>query len=284
MKKVNIILPVFLLLLAIGFTIPLRAQEAAAKRKVEKDMEKKYADPQRKKGKEELKKITYENDKRFKDPTNKVQATLVFEDQQMDKKGKPKKLIRQRIVFGKTGECIVMNEGEKDEMRIIYNYADKANYMVSVKDKTAMKMPLINMEKMIEKGAQKETEKRKDVPSRGEWKSTGEKETINGFNCSKFIYTYNDNPRFSTMEAWMSTDVKLNLGDNYMLGARLSAYKFPANQQYKDMSGGFMVRSIMYDKKGNAVSQRDLTEFSKTADEKYFDLTGFQVKDLMDAL
>lgn len=103
------------------------AQHSAVKRQIEKDMQKKYADSQRIKGKTELKKITYENDKRYKDPVNKVQATIAFEDKQFDKKGSVKKTMLQKMIFGKNGECMVMNEGDKNETWMIYNYADKAN-------------------------------------------------------------------------------------------------------------------------------------------------------------
>lgn len=258
-------------------------QPSSVKRGIERSMEKKYADPQRKKGKEEIGKVTYENDKRYKDPNNKVQATMAFEDKYFNKKGAVKSTTRSKIVFGKTGECMVMQEGEKDEMWMIFNYADKANYMVSVRDKTAMKMPLISMKKMIEKGAQKEAE-RMNNGEKASWQATEEREKINGYNCRKFIYTYPGNPHFSTMDAWVSTEVRLNLGDNYMLGARLNTYKFPDNTDYKDMVNGFIVRSILYDKKGNPENQRDLTEFKQSAEEQYFDLSAFKINDILSGL
>ncbi len=258
-------------------------QPSSVKRGIERSIEKKYADPQRKKGKEEIAKVTYENDKRYQDPNNKVQATIAFEDKDFNKKGEVKSTMLSKIIFGKTGECMVMREGEKDEMWMIFNYADKANYMVNVRDKTAMKMPLINMKKMIEKGAQKEAE-RMDNGEKASWQATEEREKINGYNCRKFIYTYPDNPRFSTMDAWVSTEVRLDLGDNYMLGARLNTYKFPQNTEYKDMINGFMVRSILYNKKGKPENQRDLLEFKRSADEKYFDLSAFKINDILSGL
>lgn len=259
------------------------AQRATVKRQIKKDMEHKYADSQRVKGKTELEKITYENDKRYKDPTNKVQATIAFEDKELDKKGSVKKTMVQKIVFGKTGECIVMNEGDKNETWMIYNYADKANYMVSVKQKTAMKMPLINMQKMAEAAAKNEAEKTVSSNT-SSWKATGEKQHINGYNCTKYIYTYADNKRYATMDVWLSTELSLNLGDNYMFGARLNAYKFPSNGQQSEMKGGVMVRTVLYDKKGNPISQRDLKEFKKSADEQYFDMSKFKVTDVMGLL
>jgi hypothetical protein len=258
------------------------AQRSAVKRGIEKSMEKKY-DPQRQKGKEEINKVTYENDKRYKDPNNKVQATITFENKDFNKKGEVKTTTRDKIVFGKTGECMVMHEGGKDEMWWIYNYADKANYMVSLRDKSAMKMPLINMKKMIEKGAQKEAE-RVDNNDKASWKATEERQTINGFKCRKFVYTYPDNRHFSTMDAWISSDVKFDLSDNYMFGARLSSYKFPDNKNSGDMPNGFMVRSVLYNKKGNPENQRDLVEMTSTADEKYFDMSPFKINDVLDRL
>lgn len=273
------------ILITLLCTIPFSnyAQRTTVKRGIEKNMEKKYADPQRQKGKEEINKVTYENDKRYKDPNNKVQATVVFENLDFNKKGDVKSTSRDKIVFGKNGECMVMNEGDKDEMWWVFNYADKANYMVSLRDKSAMKMPLINMKKMVEKAARKEAE-RMDNGDKASWKSTEERQMINGFNCRKFIYTYPGNPHFTTMDAWVSTEVKLELGDNYMLGARLNSYKFPENKELKEMPNGFMVRSVLYNKKGKPEHQRDLVKLEKSADEKYFDMSVFKVNDILSGL
>jgi hypothetical protein len=274
----------FTLLFFTAFSVAaVQAQRGYVRSKVRSDMEKKYGDSSRKKGKSELEKITYENDKRYKDPVNRVQATIGFEDKELNKKGEVKKTSITKIVFGKTGECMVMDEGTKNETWMIFNYADKANYMVNVKDKSAMKMPLINLQKMAENAAKKEAE-RAGTDSKAGWKATGEKQVINGYNCTKFIYTYDTNPHYATMDAWVSTQVKMNLGDNYMFGARLNSYKFPANAGFKDMVNGFMVRSILYNKKGAPVSQRDLSEFKQSADPKYFDLSGFKVNDVLGLL
>jgi hypothetical protein len=69
-----------------------------------------------------------------------------------------------------------------------------------------------------------------------------------------------------------------------MFGARLNEYKFPTDPKYKEMSNGFIVRSIFYDKKARPVQQRDLTQFTKTADEKYFDMSQFKVTDILSGL
>lgn len=259
------------------------AQHAAVKQQVQRDMEKKYADSQRLRGKTELKKITYENDKRYKDPVNKVQATIGFEEKELDKKGDVKRTTLQKIIFGKTGECMVMNEGDKSESWMIYNYADKANYIVNVRQKTAMKMPLINMQKMVEAGARKEAEKNAR-DKKIKFTATGETQVINGYNCTKYVYTYTDDKHYSSMDMWLTNDISLNLGDNYMFGARLNAYKFPAEGKNSQMKGGVMIRSILYNKEGKPVSQRDLMEFKKSADEQYFDMSKFKITDVMNQL
>lgn len=261
----------------------LKAQRAAVRRSIERSMEEKYAEPQRKKGREELQKISYENDTRYKDAENKVQATLVFENKNFDRNGAVKSTWSDKIVFGKQGECMVMREGEKDEMRLIFNYADKANYMVQVKEKSAIKMPLINMKKMVEKAARKEAEKM-ETGNEASWTATGEQQKINGYNCRKFVYSYTDNRHYTSMDAWISTEVQLDLSGNYLLGAKLASYKFPENKTYKEMGAGFMVRCVLYDKKGKPESQRDLLSFKKTAEEQYFDLSGFKVIDLLSQL
>lgn len=258
---------------------------AAAKNAVEDAMGKKYAEPQRQKGKEELEKITYENDTRYKDPNNKVQATITFEDKTFTKKGEIKKTTISKVIFGKTGECMVNEEGDKNETWFIYNYADKANYVCNIKDKSAIKMPLINAKKMAEKMAKKEAEREESDKDMAGWKATDTYETINGFKARKYIYTYEKNPKYSVLEAWLSKEVSLNLSGNYMMGARLDSYKFPAGSNTaKDMVEGFIVRQILYNKKEEPVSQRDLKSLTKTADEKYFDMTGFKVIDVLSTL
>jgi hypothetical protein len=277
--KLKFLLPVLILFTTWG---DIHAQRSYIRRGIERDMEKKHADPQRKKGKQEIEKVTYENDKRYQDPNNKVQATLAFETSDFDKKGGLKRKSSEKIIFGKTGECMVMQAGEKDETWMIFNYADKANYIVHLKDKSAMKMPLINMKKMAEKMAEKEAARAED--GEASWTATDEYQKINGYNCRKFVYTYRSNPHFSSFDAWVSTEVKLDLSGNYILGARLESYKFPDQPAMKDMINGFIVRSVLYNKKGIMTSQRDLVTFSNNADEKYFDMSPFKINDVLSGL
>jgi hypothetical protein len=86
------------------------------------------------------------------------------------------------------------------------------------------------------------------------------------------------------MDTWVSSDVKLSLGNDYMFGERLNQYKLHADIKNKTLIDGFMIRTIFYDKKNRPVLQRDLTEFDKTADEKYFDMSPFKVTDIINEL
>lgn len=152
--------------------------------------------------------------------------------------------------------------------------------MVNVKDKTAMKMPLIDMQKFLDSG-----DDGSGTSFSHNWTDTGEKQNIDGYDCEKFTYTYEDTrSHYSTMDAWVSADVKLSLGNDYMFGKRLNQYKLPADTKNKALIDGFMVRTVFYDKKNRPVLQRDLTQFTKTADEKYFDMSPFKVTDVIDQL
>lgn len=241
---------------------------------IRKDQEKK----QQEKGREELKKITYENDTRYEDAKNRVNATIEMQMKSFDKKGVEKKdVVRSKLVFGQNGECFVLNEGTKDEMWLLFDYSKKANYMVNVSQKTATKMPLINVKKMVERMAKNESLEESES---GEWKLTNEKQKINGFNCVKHIYTDKDG---SKMDVWVSKDIQLDLSDNYILGAKIKDYGKGQSQAINpNHPNGLMVRNVIYDKKsGQPSSQSDLLSFKKSSEAKYFDLSSFKVSDVL---
>jgi hypothetical protein len=264
------------------FSTNILAQRAAVRRQVEKNIEKKVAEPYREKGKSEINKVTYENDKRYKDAKNATQAELSFEVTIRNKKGAVKNVNKERIVFGATGECYVMDEGSKNETWWIYDYAAKANYMVFLKDKSAMKMPLINMQKMMERAVDKAANNKDG--NNITVKATDQIESISGFKCRKFIFTYPDDNKYKTMEAWYTDESILDLKHNYVMGARLGSYKFPSNPEFKDFANSFMVKSVLYDKKDVAVYEKVLKSASKTVDPKYFDMSAFKINDVLNQL
>lgn len=255
------------------------------KNKVEKDMEEKYAEPEREKGREALKDITYENDTRYPIPENPVQATLVMQMQTFKKNGKLDDTNTTKMVFGETGECMIMNEGDKNESRMLFDYKGAATYMINEKDKTAMKMPMINFQKMAEGMAKGMGDLDEDS---GQWKRTNEQKEVNGYNCRKYEYT--NTKEKTKMDAWVTQDISLDLSGNHLFGGQIKDFSNKANTNTdatvdENFPRGMMVRSVYFEKKSDKPSMiMDITTFEKSSDPKYFSLEGYEVNDILNKL
>lgn len=272
-------------LLVLLFMAPAQAQrgliKSKIKKKVRQDMEEKYAEPEREKGKKALEDITYENDTRYPVPENPVQATLVVQMQSFKKNGKLQDTNTTKLVFGKTGECMIMNEGKKDETRMLFDYKDAATYMVNQKEKTAMKMPMVNFQKMAEKIAESQGDLDEE---NGQWERTDEQKEINGYNCRKYIYL---NPKEKTkMHAWVTQDIRIDLSGNHLFGGQIKDFSTETSTTVdENFPRGMMVRSIYFNKSGDKPSMiTDITTFDKSSDPKYFDLSGYEVNDILGKL
>ena len=287
MKKIHILSLTTLFLLL--FMVPVQAQRGYIKNKIKKnvqsDMKEKHAEPQRKKGKEALEDITYENDTRYPVPENPVQATMVIETKSFKKNGKLDDSATSKIVFGNTGECVIMNEGEKDEARMLYDYKGAATYVVNEKEKTAMKMPMINFQKMME-GMAKSNFGSESTDS-GTWQRTNEQKEINGFMCRKYIYT---NPEEKTkVDIWTTQDIDIDLSGNHLFGGQIKDFsKMMAVEKASadpNLPQGMLVRSVQYEKNRETPSaQVDIVTFNKSSDPKYFDLSDYTVTDVLGKL
>lgn len=264
-----------------GTATELFAQRGMIRNQIRNDIERKQAAKQKEKGKQALEDITYEQDTRYQDFKGTARATLEFNTTDFDKKGSPKEKRTEKIIFGPKGECMVMNAGTKDEMWFMANYIDKAHYMVNVKNKTATKMPLVNMGKMAGKMAQKQASQPDEET--GVWKATGETKTINGFKCAKYVYTYKQNKHHSTFEAWASPDAQVAVDQQYVFGTHIGDLAAQAAPD-PNVPTGMIVLSKLYDTKDQLVHQRELIKLSKETDERYFDLSPFKVNDVLDAL
>ena len=269
------------------FILPITAEAQPGfiknkiKRKVQQDMKEKHVEPQREKGREAIKDVTYENDTRFPAAKNRVKATIDMQMKSFNNKGKAKDEINSKLIFGPVGECMVTNVGTKDENRMIFNYEDAANYMVDVQNKRATKMPLINIGGMI-KGMAKAMPSAEE--SQGTWEKTSEKQNINGFNSTKYIYKDNDG---TSMEIWATNDISIDLSDNFLFGGHIKDYAADLKSETvsdPNSPRGMMVRNISYDKKSRPTSQMDITKFEKSYDAEYFDLSGYQITDVLGGL
>lgn len=266
-------------ILFLAFSVILLSfqQEAAAQRsyirgKIRQDIEKKVADPHKEKGVKAVDDVTYENDTRFKNFKNTTPATLYFTVETLDKNGGVKKSTKEVYVFGSKGECIIMNQGAKDESHVIFNYVEKANYIVQVKDKSATKMPIISFKKKIEES------NNQPLNQQNNWKITDEKKDISGYACRKYIYTYEDG---KTADMWMTQSKVVNL-NGHMLYA--SQFKSEAASKDPNIPKGFLVQSVLYNKKGVAEHRRTLTQAEAKANEVLFDMSNYKVNDVVDAL
>lgn len=276
-------------LLLFFFIAPAQAQRGYIKSKIKKnvreDMEEKYAEPEREKGKKAIEDITYENDTRYPTPENAVLATLVLEMQSFKKNGKLDEINTSKIVFGKTGECMVMNEGEKNETRMLFDYKGAATYMVNEKEKTAMKMPIINFQKMAEKMASQGGDME---DQNGKWKRTDEQKEINSYNCRKYVYT-NEKEK-TKVDAWVTQDISIDLSGNHLFGGQIKDFsKNDSNSNTvkidENYPRGLIVRSIYYQKNSETPSsEMNITTFKKSADPAYFDLSGYKVTDILGRL
>lgn len=288
MKRTYLISITTILLLI--FVVPAQAQrgfiKGKIKSKVRKDMREKHAEPQREKGRKAIEDITYENDTRYPVPENPVQATLVMKMQSFKKNGKLDDTNTAKMVFGETGECMIMNEGDKNESRMLFDYKGAATYMVNQKEKTAMKMPMINFQKMAEKmadGMGGEIDE-----DSGTWQRTNEQQTINGFNCRKYIYT--NSKEKTKIDAWVTEDISIDLSGNHLFGGQIKDfsknYTPDSNRKLdENLPRGLMVRSVFYEKnRDKPSSQMDLTTFEKSSDPKYFDLSDYEVSDILGKL
>jgi len=289
MKKIYILSLTTLFLFL--FIAPLHAQrgyiKSKIKQKVRNDMEEKYAEPEREKGKKALEDITYENDSRYPIPENPVKATMVMETKTYKKNGKLDDTMTSKIVFGNTGECMITNEGEKNESRMLFDYKGAATYMVNAAEKTAIKMPMINFQKMAE-GMAKSGFSTESSDS-GKWERTNEQQEINGFMSQKYIYTNSEEN--TKMDIWVTQDINIDLSGNHLFGgqirdfSKLASEMETAEKPDPNMPKGMMVRSIYYEKNRDTPStQMDITTFNKTSDPKYFDLSGYTVTDILGKL
>jgi len=290
MKKTYILTLTTLLLFL--FIAPTQAQRGFIKRqiqkKVEKDMREKHAEPQREKGRKALEDITYENDTRYSAPENPVKATLVMEMKTFKKNGKLNETTTTKMVFGDTGECMIMNEGDKNETRMLFDYKGAATYMVNEKEKTAMKMPMINFQKMAEKMADFGTSL--DDQDGGDviWERTNEQKEINGYACRKYIYL--NKSENTKMDAWVTEDISIDLSGNHMFGGQIKDFatdsKFSEKSKMdENFPKGMMIRSVFYEKNSDTPSmEMDITSFTKTSDPKYFDLNNYEVNDILGKL
>lgn len=276
-------------LLLFFFMAPAQAQHGyiknKIKKKVQEDMKEKYAEPEREKGKKALEDITYENDTRFPIPENPVQATLVLQMQHYKKNGKLDETTTTKIVFGETGECMIINEGDKKENRMLFDYKKAATYIVNEKQKTAIKMPLVNIQKMADKMGSQGYDLKDDA---GEWVRTEEIKEVNGYTCRKFVYTNTEEK--TKLDTWVTQDITIDLSGNHLFGGQIKAFTQNASTTTsseidENYPRGMMIRSTYFSKNSDTPSlETNITSIENSSDPAYFNLSGYEVMDILGKL
>lgn len=272
-----------------AYLSPIHAQRSWIKSKVKQDMKEKYAEPEKEKGREEgreaIKEVTYENDSRYPVPENPIQATIAMELKSFKKNGKLKDNTTTKLVFGKTGECMIANEGTKEENRILFDYKGAAMYVISPENKTATKMPIINFHKMAEKLVADHMDLEDE---NGLWQRTNETQTIHGYHCQKYIYT--NTKEKTTMHAWVTKDISINLSGNHLFGGQIkdfssSVWRTKSSKIDENYPQGMMVRSVFFENNNETPNmQMDITLFEKTSNPEYFNLENYKIMDVLDKL
>src|SRR5690606_25676818 len=166
-----------------------------------------------------------------------------------------------------------------------FDYKGAAMYMIDPKQKTATKMPMINFQKLAEKLASSPVNLEDD---NGKWERTNEQEEINGFNCRKYIYI--NTKEKTKVHAWVTQNISIDLSGNHLFGGQIMDFsKIPAvataSKLDENVPNGMMVRSVYFEKNHDSPSmQMDITSFKKISDPAYFDLSDYEISDVLGKL
>lgn len=142
-------------------------------------------------------------------------------------------------------------------------------------------MPMINFQKIVKKLAQTQMNLDDD---NGTWKRTDEQKEINGFKSRKYIYT-NTEER-TKMHIWATQDITIDISQNHLFGGQVMDFaNISVAKSNENAPKGMMVRSVHFEKNRDTPSvQMDVTEFSNKSDQIYFDLSNYEVNDVLGKL
>lgn len=133
-------------------------------------------------------------------------------------------------------------------------------------------MPLINMRKRL-------VEEQTKIASHSEkWSATNEKKSINGYTCTKYIYTA-DNGDY--IEYWVTQQHVVSINPLFIYGNQIN---YSTVKGASNIPKGFMISSSLYKKNGKMQHTRILTSVSQKVDENYFDITSYKMNDVLDVL
>ncbi|MCH8553512.1 MAG: DUF4412 domain-containing protein, partial [Schleiferiaceae bacterium] len=214
----------------------------------------------------------YENPKSF---------SYAMEVTTTKKNGKSESLTVEVAVLSSQVGIVTKQEGSKEQSRLILNTQDGKTTIISTDNKGKSEGYRIRMPNISGLGAP-EAENESDNPSITV-KRTGEKKSIDGYQCEKIIVT---NPEDDiNMVAWVTNDIQLSMMDIMqpllgIVGGGQMVSLPKATTQPQDIDG-FIILATQTDKKGveTEIHYRQIRLGAQT-DASLLDVSDVEVQDL----
>lgn len=249
---------------------------------VKKEMKKKHAEPQKEKGREGIKEATY-NDKDAVVPMNqRGSATLKMEYRTFKKNGNVDEEIHSLFESSTVGELITSSTLKKKKTtttKVLMKYDENAHYFINEEERTATKMPMRHLQKAMMKSMEGYMQNNTD--QKGTWTATGNKATINGFNCSEYIYVDEDGNK---QVFWLATNVfkkPLYFHSFLPFPVDIETQKEVGNAPFP--KNATIIKAEFYENDVK-VTEFEIKSYQPTSNPSSFDLSNYRVVDVLDGL
>ncbi len=212
--------------------------------------------------------------------TNPVSFSLRMEMSEEKRNGKVENMNMDMAATTDQFAFRMEDEEAKEVNRMILSTQDGYTTIVSTDKKgeqTAMRMRLPNL-KQVTAEAVEETVENISI------EATDEYQTIEGFNCRKFVIT--DEANGVTTESWVTKETGLNVQDVYLgmmnaFGAQQQQQKGGPGAAMAGQYEGFPILSISNDGKSTyTVRYKDIKAGEANMDKSILDLTGITVQSI----
>lgn len=165
--------------------------------------------------------------------------------------GKTEKVLMDLAITETKVGMYMHDEEEKGKTRMILDTQSGKTTIITTdkKGKTeGMRMRMPNMQAMVQDAMDEEVE---DINNRIQINRTGERKTIDGYNCEKYIVT--DQEEGTVTTAWVTNDLNLSMAE--LMGAMVGfvgggQIKMPDMPKHGNMLDGIMIQANQVNQKG----------------------------------
>ncbi len=174
------------------------------------------------------------------------------------------------------------DETDGERTRMILDTQDGKTTMISTdkKGKTeGVRMRMPNMKAMVQDQVEDTIE---EATAHIQINRTGERKTIDGYNCEKYIVT--DTEENTTTTAWITKDLNLSMAE--LMGAMLGftgggQIKIPDMPKHGNMMDGVMIQATQVDSKGEKtdIHYRNIKLDGQT-DKSILDVSGIPIQEV----